>query len=119
MASEERVEDGAFAEQGQGIVPVVDYLKEYGFRVGYWVDAGDEVFKFPRIWIHDKDDDAGFRAVELVRGFAMERGYEFGVLRREWNYLDLVKPSGPSWVLIFCVPKNFANNAPATAVSQA
>lgn len=99
---EEQDKTIAVNEVEQGIVPIVEHLKAHGFKVLYWADIGDEVFRSPMIWVYNEDYDAGLRAVDVCREFARQRGYELSQLRREWNYVEeLADPESPHWRLVF------------------
>ena len=99
-------------ETQTGITPIVERLKAHGVNVYHFADTGDRVWKTPRIWFRG-DDSEGRRAAELIEEFADERGYELGILRREWIRFPEYRgrPAKPYWVLVFSVPKNDAKHA--------
>ena len=113
---------------GQGIAPIVGFLKENGVKVYYFTEAYDEVFHLPMIWF-DGDEDEGLRAVDVITDFADQRGYELLAVQREWGFFrscpwpkqaitcgeqksNYILEEPPYWIIVFCLPKNLSIDAP-------
>ena len=96
-----RVGADELAAKKQGITPIVDFLKANGVSVGQYADVGDSLFRTPRIWFFAEGESEGLKVMELVEGFAYERGYKLSRLRKEWYAIHRERPC---WVLVFCIP---------------